>query len=177
MRRRLSDVERLLSFRAEHGVISDLEMAAQVAADIVLFVDGESATALKIALATGCETQTAVDALAKQRMIMARRRGKYRTMKDVTAGKKLELTSAERDELAIRSMGAVDEAPEERAARKRSEKRLRDKRAARARRAGKHTPRGLSNEALKPWEMLGVGRTKWYGLQKQARTSLSPITS
>jgi hypothetical protein len=78
------------------------------------------------------------------------------------AGRLLELTAEERDLLDIRTIEAVDEAREDREARRREERRLKDRERKRRAREGLHKPRALSLARVRPWETLGISKATFY---------------
>jgi len=80
-----------------------------------------------------------------------------------TLGARLGLTAAERDKLAIRTIGAIDLPKAERATRRRDKDRQR-KHQARRKAGAKPRPvmeAGSINRA-KPWLIEGVSRATWY---------------
>lgn len=83
-----------------------------------------------------------------------------------TLGRRLNLTSDERDRLKIRTIGAVDL---DKAGRERW-RRERDRQAKEAnRRAAGAKPQVQSAARTKPWIAAGVSRAKWYADRRAAR--------
>jgi hypothetical protein len=97
-----------------------------------------------------------------------------------TLAKRLGLTAAERSKLDLRTIGAIDLPKAERKARSKDLRRQRNK----AYRARKRIAKGSKTRAeyeansltrTKPWEALGMSRTRWYELGKPTgRTSTEP---
>ncbi len=101
------------------------------------------------------------------------------------AARALGVTVAERDELGVRTIGAIGTTKAEREARAKARRLIRDA-AQKAKK--RHSAGALAREAYealsvtraKPWERLGISRSKWYRDQnaEQIReTSVSPHNS
>lgn len=82
-----------------------------------------------------------------------------------TVAWRLRVTAAERTALKLRTIGAIDESPEQRQAKQRIAKRIRD-RARRAAAGAK--PRAQSLTRQQPWIAAGLSRASWYRRQSKA---------
>src|SRR4051794_24656060 len=91
---------------------------------------------------------------------------KPRRFKADTMAAMLRVTKAMRDELKLKTIGAIDFTREQRATARQAEKNA-AKEAAR--RAVGIRPRGESNEATRPWEAEGVSRRTFYRNQAKAQ--------
>jgi hypothetical protein len=88
-------------------------------------------------------------------------------MKPADAGRLAELSRFERDELKIRTIEATDESRENRASRKATERRAKERhRIAEKRKKQGRIPREIyeqnSTSRAKPWVQLGISRATWH---------------
>lgn len=93
--------------------------------------------------------------------------GSGRTIGSEEAGRLLGIDAELRDLLGLRTIEAVDEPRTEREARRREEARLRNADRMRAARKGKHRPRSESLSSTRPWQALGISRSKFYRLKRE----------
>ena len=90
------------------------------------------------------------------------------SLKADAVGRRLCLTSADRNRLKIRTIGAIDCTKDERAELRKQKRAAREK--VRRAKAGA-TPRETSIECQKPWRDLGISRRTYYSRKKACADS------
>lgn len=88
---------------------------------------------------------------------------------------KLKVTATEREELGLRTIGAIDQTKQQRAAIAKTKRRERDLKRRRAKGA---IPRAqyevASANRTKPWQVAGVSRRTWYRARHKSAPHISP---
>jgi hypothetical protein len=163
--RRYWEIVRSCQWRRTHGVPIDEAGFIRVAANLLAFMPQGSDYYTLNALAAKCGfgdlDEAAVMAAVHERVFSWPLSGE-------TAGALLDLTAEERSRCAIRTMKAVDEPPEEAAARRAEERREYHRLyKARLRRDHGATAQADSLSRTKPWVALGISRATYYRRNQQ----------
>lgn len=177
MARRIREVAELVAMRRADGVFFDPFGVALVVADAAVFRFGGGDLPRMREFLPSIDDDVLLRALHDTEAIIEQKGGRYRPMTGAAAGKWAGLTLDERIELDIRSLDAIDESPQEKAERRRSTKRAKDRERQRTIRAGKHTPRAEYRAAslanARPWVADGVSERTWYRRRKCSGRGLS----
>jgi hypothetical protein len=184
MMRRRAELCRLANHRRNLGISIERSPWALVVADALVFGSGgvDFCTFGDFAKRAGINFNEA-EAMAAIRRVdrLAARKGKaYRPFHSMAVARMLDVTAEERWACDIRTIGAVDETPEQQAARRREERRDYERERSRRRRAGA-IPRAVyeaqSLSRTEPWKALGISRSTWFRRGKPRAPTLPQVMS
>jgi hypothetical protein len=180
--RRRHELVRLARRRNEQGQEIQAHAMALVMADCLVFALHGADFASLSELARGCgltlDEGVAMLAINKVTKVAERKGRLYRPFAGRAVARMLGVTLAEKKQLELRTIAAVDETREQAEQRRRAERREYERERNKRRRIERGAvPHEDSLSRTKPWTAAGISRSTWYARRKAAETAAIPALS